>query len=159
MKNRQINNLEELHRVKKEYAAKRKIAWNEFDQQLEVIKHDTTTYLLKKVVLPVGVGVLSSVLLKTFISSWTGRDKEVGILQGGIGKTLERSSPKNHWVKYLSIMFSMYKVYRSITHKSDGEVKQNANELASGLPNPKEFIRNFKSKSRQQTKSDPATTS
>ncbi|MCB0632005.1 MAG: hypothetical protein R2824_06665 [Saprospiraceae bacterium] len=65
---KKIRSLDELRQAKRELAQKRRATRLEFGRQMKVVRHDVNSVLLKKVFLPLGIGVIGAFIVKYFLS-------------------------------------------------------------------------------------------
>lgn len=149
---RPIHSLEDLRKAKKELALKREISRQEFGKQVDVIKEDAGTLLLKKVVLPLGAGLLAAFAIKYFFGS-----KKTDVSQSTVVSDSEtRESPaepsRSSWLDYFSILLSLIKIIQQVVagiknkaaEPAEDEIAEDATEEKHFTP--RDFVENYRRK-------------
>lgn len=150
---RPIHSLEDLRKAKQEVALQREITKRAFSKQLGVMKHDAGVYVLKKVVLPLGIGVVAAFGLKYFFGRKNEPDREAQRKNQEEVKELHTGQSRNSWLSYFSILLSLFfKIYQQIRaekerNEANEAIRQNTPPPEKEPFTPKDFVRNYRSRS------------
>lgn len=113
---RRIRSLRDLREAKLELADKREITKKEFAKHLGTLRQDTTAYVLKKVVLPLGVGALGAFVIKYFFFDKE-KPADANEKQEHTSGFAERSGRnddgKKSWLDYFNVLLSVIRIYQS----------------------------------------------
>lgn len=111
---RPIHSIEDLRAAKRELAKKRKASKVEFANHLGTLRQDATGFVVKKVALPVGLGIVAAFAVKYFFLNKKDKDIPIGeTRQTEVKEDVKENAHKNTWLSYFSILLSIIKIYQS----------------------------------------------
>lgn len=136
--------MKDLTAAKQELAVKKKATRKEFAVHLAVFRSNAGSYVLKKVMLPLGATAVAAFAVKYFFFSQETSNEKV--YQGNTAAQTEKAG-NNKWLSYLSILLSIVKTYNSI-FKGGGASKREHN--AEDTLSPKNFVKTYREESIPQ---------
>lgn len=119
---RTIHSLEDLRVAKRELAQKKKASKREFAKHLGALRQDATGYVVKRVVLPVGLGIVAAFAIKYIFFNKKGDDLPVAAAeQKKATEEVKEDVHKNTWLSYFSILLSIIKIYQTAVAQKQAE--------------------------------------
>ncbi|PHN06383.1 hypothetical protein CRP01_12500 [Flavilitoribacter nigricans DSM 23189 = NBRC 102662] len=122
--------MEDLRIAKKELAIKKKLSKREFASHIGTLRHDATGYVIKRVVLPLGVGAVAALAIK-FIFFDKNRDDTAAQDRKDQKEETEQvkdNVEKNTWLSYFSILLSIIKIYQTAVAQNKAEEAMESNQ-------------------------------
>lgn len=125
--------MNELRQAKKELALQREATRQEFGRQMKVVRQDVNSLILKRVVLPVGIGVVAGVIIKYF---WSKNEGEQGTQEASsAGFKEERESEKEQsgssWMSLISVGLSLLRLLQNMQQGAEDETEETTTREAS----------------------------
>lgn len=121
---RSIHSLEDLRKAKKELAIKKKITQQEFISNISTLRNDASTYVVKKVVLPLGVSAAVALAVKFFFFDKHAKAESAATDQESQVHEAKEKVAKNSWLNYFNILLSIIKIYQTSIAKSQAATSQ-----------------------------------
>lgn len=165
---RPIHSIEDLREAKRDLARKRKASKVAFANHLGALRQDATGFVVKKVALPVGLGLVAAFAIKFLFFD----KKEENVAAATAGQTqrseaVKEDSHKSSWLNYFSILLSIIKIYQSAVaqnqakeaREEDRDVSEEQNrdnapepEKAQEEPafSPKSFVAQYQQQKGEQ---------
>jgi hypothetical protein len=113
---RTIHSLKDLKKAKKELAIRKAHTKQEFARHLGTLRQDATGYVVKKVVLPVGIGLALAFVARYFFfnkDQKSDQEESAGKKSQETQEEVQENVNKNTWLSYFSILLSIIKIYQS----------------------------------------------
>lgn len=111
---RPIHSIEDLRAAKRELARKKKASKVAFANHLGALRQDATGFVVKKVALPLGLGLVAAFAVKyLFLNK---KEEEVATATAGHtqrNEAVKEDASKSSWLNYFSILLSIIKIYQS----------------------------------------------
>lgn len=161
---RSIHSLEDLRQAKRELASRKEITKKEFGHHINAFRDDASSYVIKKVLLPLGIGAISALAIKFFFFSDNKKRKdevEAGEQNAEATQTVKQDVEKNKWLSYLNVVLSFLKIYQTAagtfnfsfgkqddeeTEDAIGEEKKVIEQRNEEAFSPQSFVRNYREK-------------
>lgn len=110
---RPIHSLEDLRAAKKELAIQKKHTQAEFVRHVDTLRNDASKYVIKKVVLPLGIGVATAFAIKIFFFDKNWKKESDASDRKQEAEEVKEKVEKNSWLSYFSILLSIVKIIQS----------------------------------------------
>lgn len=166
MKTKKIQSLNELRQAKRELAIKRKLTRQAFGKQLKVVRHDVKSVLIKKVLLPVGIGVIGGFAIKYFFASKNDKQER----EKAEKQQIKESDSSTSWFSILSIIVNALRIFQGMMHdraekeqreQEDAHMAASTTDQQQGVQEeeemeepplqPKDFVSNYQQFVRERS--------
>lgn len=135
---KKIRSLDELRQAKKELALQREATRQEFGRQIKVVRKDVNALFFKRVVLPVGLGLIGALVFKYFWSrNEEQEEQEVNKASAARQQAYEPSAQKDdegiNWMSMISVGLSLLRLLQNMRdgNAEPGEQDHRTHETAT----------------------------
>lgn len=130
---RPIHSLEDLRAAKKELAIQKKLTQAEFVKHVDTLRNDASKYVIKKVVLPLGIGVATAFAIKFFFfdKNWN-KEPDASDSEKEAEEVKEKVE-KNSWLSYFSILLSIVKIVQSAMARKQEQTQEEMEPAPDGF--------------------------